>query len=81
MFLDVYFQLEDGHCCAHKPILMARCDVMAAMFRGDFRESSAKVVSFSLNFFYLLVIAYYLEILLTGVVNCIILFSTSKKIF
>ncbi|KFM82121.1 Rho-related BTB domain-containing protein 1, partial [Stegodyphus mimosarum] len=25
---------------------MARCDVMAAMFRGDFRESSAKVVHF-----------------------------------
>ncbi|GIY99212.1 rho-related BTB domain-containing protein 1 [Caerostris extrusa] len=43
---DVYFQLEDGLCCAHKPILMARCDVMAAMFRGDFRESSAKVVHF-----------------------------------
>ncbi|GFV21913.1 rho-related BTB domain-containing protein 2 [Trichonephila clavipes] len=39
-------KLEDGLCCAHKPILMARCDVMAAMFRGDFRESSAKVVHF-----------------------------------
>ncbi|GFT16530.1 rho-related BTB domain-containing protein 1 [Nephila pilipes] len=46
LFSDVYFQLEDGLCCAHKPILMARCDVMAAMFRGDFRESSAKVVHF-----------------------------------
>lgn len=46
LFSDVYFQLEDGLCCAHKPILMARCDMMAAMFRGDFRESSAKVVHF-----------------------------------
>ncbi|CAG0879065.1 unnamed protein product [Darwinula stevensoni] len=45
-FSDVLFELEGGICQAHRPLLMARCDVMAAMFRGDFRESSAKVVSF-----------------------------------
>jgi Rho-related BTB domain-containing protein 1/2 len=45
---DVVFQLEDGTCSAHKAILMCRCDMMDAMFRGDFRESSAKVVRLSL---------------------------------
>ncbi|XP_022247796.1 rho-related BTB domain-containing protein 1-like isoform X1 [Limulus polyphemus] len=46
LFSDVLFQLEDGLCAAHRPMLVARCDMMAAMFRGDFRESSAKVVHF-----------------------------------
>ncbi|CAG2110232.1 unnamed protein product, partial [Medioppia subpectinata] len=46
LFADVVFKLDDGTCCGHKAILMCRCDVMDAMFRGDFRESSAKVIPF-----------------------------------
>lgn len=45
LFADVIFELDDGACPAHKPMLTARCDVMKAMFGGDFRESQAKVVS------------------------------------
>uniref|UniRef100_A0A6A7G382 Rho-related BTB domain-containing protein 1-like isoform X2 n=3 Tax=Hirondellea gigas TaxID=1518452 RepID=A0A6A7G382_9CRUS len=45
-FSDVLFQLEDGTASGHRPILMARCDMMHAMFSGDFRESNAKVVTF-----------------------------------
>ncbi|CAM1326038.1 RHOBTB1 (predicted) [Pycnogonum litorale] len=44
LFSDVLFQLDGGTCVAHKPLLMAGSDVMGAMFGGDFRESSAKVV-------------------------------------
>ncbi|XP_064111058.1 rho-related BTB domain-containing protein 1 isoform X2 [Macrobrachium rosenbergii] len=46
LFSDVLFQLEDGTCAVHRPLLMARCDVMHAMFSGDFRESNAKVITF-----------------------------------
>lgn len=46
LYADVLFQLDDGFCSAHRPLLMARCEMMAAMFSGDFRESSAKVVHF-----------------------------------
>lgn len=45
LFADVIFELDDGACAAHKPMLAARCDMMKAMFSGDFRESQAKVVS------------------------------------
>lgn len=45
LYADVHFLLDDGSCPAHRPLLMARCDVMDAMFAGDFRESSAKVAS------------------------------------
>lgn len=45
IFVDVIFELDDGACAAHKALLAARCDVMKAMFSGDFRESQAKVVS------------------------------------
>lgn len=45
LFADVVFELDDGACAAHKAMLTARCDVMKAMFSGDFRESQAKVVS------------------------------------
>lgn len=45
LFSDVMFQLEDGTMAVHRPLLMARCDMMHAMFSGDFRESNAKVVS------------------------------------
>ncbi|XP_076240454.1 rho-related BTB domain containing isoform X1 [Calliopsis andreniformis] len=46
LFADVVFNLDDGSVPAHKAILTARCDVMKAMFSGDFRESSAKVIVF-----------------------------------
>lgn len=46
LMADVVFELDDGACAAHKAMLTARCDVMKAMFSGDFRESQAKVVSF-----------------------------------
>ncbi|XP_014252585.1 rho-related BTB domain-containing protein 1 isoform X2 [Cimex lectularius] len=46
LFADVMFQLDDGCLPAHKPLLIARCDMMRAMFSGDFREGSAKVISF-----------------------------------
>lgn len=46
LFADVMFQLDDGCLPAHKPLLMARCDMMRAMFSGDFREGTAKVILF-----------------------------------
>ncbi|XP_021938929.1 rho-related BTB domain-containing protein 1-like [Zootermopsis nevadensis] len=46
LFSDIVFQLDDGSFAAHRPMLMARCDMMKAMFSGDFRESSAKVILF-----------------------------------
>jgi hypothetical protein len=45
LFADVVFDLDDGSLPAHRAILTARCDMMKAMFSGDFRESSAKIVS------------------------------------
>ena len=46
-FSDILFRLDDGAISAHKPILMARCDMMLAMFtHEDFVESSARVVKF-----------------------------------
>lgn len=38
------FELDDGNMSAHRAILTTRCDMMKAMFSGDYRESSAKVV-------------------------------------
>ena len=47
LFADVLFRLDDGALPAHKPILMARCDMMRAMFTHDeFVETSARVVKF-----------------------------------
>lgn len=46
LFSDVMFQLDDGCYTAHRQLLIARCDVMKAMFTGAFRESAAKVVIF-----------------------------------
>ncbi|XP_018334218.1 rho-related BTB domain-containing protein 1 [Agrilus planipennis] len=46
LFADIVFELDDGACAAHKSMLAARCDVMKAMFSGDFRESQAKVIEF-----------------------------------
>lgn len=42
---DVIFQLDDGRVSCHKPILVARCEMMGAMFTSNFRESSLRVVS------------------------------------
>lgn len=50
LFADVVFEVDDGACTAHKAMLTARCDVMKAMFSGDFRESQAKIVS--LNWYF-----------------------------
>ena len=41
---DIEFQLEDGVVALHKPILMARCEMMFAMFSANFLESSAEIV-------------------------------------
>lgn len=41
---DVVFRVDDGAVPAHKPLLIAGCDWMRAMFRGGFRESYANEV-------------------------------------
>ncbi|XP_078668087.1 rho-related BTB domain-containing protein 1-like isoform X3 [Branchiostoma floridae x Branchiostoma belcheri] len=41
---DVLFRVDDGTVPAHKPLLMAHCDVMSAMFGGNFLESSINEV-------------------------------------
>ncbi|XP_074100160.1 rho-related BTB domain containing isoform X1 [Cotesia typhae] len=46
LFADVIFELDDGNMSAHRAILTTRCDMMKAMFSGDYRESSAKVIVF-----------------------------------
>lgn len=43
-FTDVKFSLDDGIVVAHKPLLMARCDMMAAMFTDNFLEASATLI-------------------------------------
>ncbi|XP_076102479.1 rho-related BTB domain-containing protein 2-like [Mytilus galloprovincialis] len=43
-FTDVKFSLDDDVVSAHKPLLMARCDMMAAMFTANFMEASAPVI-------------------------------------
>ncbi|XP_068800072.1 rho-related BTB domain-containing protein 2-like isoform X3 [Struthio camelus] len=45
VFADVVFRVDDGAVPAHKPLLVAGCDWMMAMFRGAFRESYAAEVS------------------------------------
>ncbi|NXS67073.1 RHBT2 protein, partial [Pandion haliaetus] len=44
VFADVVFRVDDGAVPAHKPLLIAGCDWMMAMFRGAFRESYAAEV-------------------------------------
>lgn len=43
-FCDVTFVLDDGLCKAYRALLVARCEMMEAMFRGDYMESFAKEV-------------------------------------
>ncbi|NXU16363.1 RHBT1 protein, partial [Pardalotus punctatus] len=45
VFADVVFRVDDGAVPAHKPLLIAGCDWMRAMFRGGFRESYADEVA------------------------------------
>uniref|UniRef100_A0A8C5QL29 BTB domain-containing protein n=1 Tax=Leptobrachium leishanense TaxID=445787 RepID=A0A8C5QL29_9ANUR len=45
LFSDVVFKVDDGSVPAHKPLLIANCDWMVAMFRGSFRESFSQEVS------------------------------------
>ncbi|CAL8077788.1 unnamed protein product [Orchesella dallaii] len=42
---DVMFHMDDGKVPAHRALLMARSDVMRAMFSGDFRERRSQSVS------------------------------------
>ena len=42
---DVIFELEDGRVAAHKAMLAARSDVMAAMFSENFIEGAASLVT------------------------------------
>lgn len=46
LFSDIEFALDDGKVAAHKPLLMARCDMMQAMFSDAFLEGSARCVRF-----------------------------------
>ena len=47
LFHDVSFLLDDGSLVnCHRFILSARCEMMAAMFRGDFLESFSKLIKF-----------------------------------
>ncbi|KAM3909948.1 rho-related BTB domain-containing protein 2-like isoform 1-T1 [Leptodactylus fuscus] len=45
LFSDVVFTVDDGPVPAHKPLLIANCDWMVALFRGSFRESFTGGVS------------------------------------
>ena len=42
---DVTFELEDGQVPAHKAMLAARSDVMAAMFSDNFLEGRAATIT------------------------------------
>ncbi|XP_031751066.1 rho-related BTB domain-containing protein 2-like isoform X1 [Xenopus tropicalis] len=45
VFSDIVFKVDDGTVQAHKPLLIANCDWMVALFCGSFRESFAHEVS------------------------------------
>ncbi|KAM9328954.1 rho-related BTB domain-containing protein 2-like [Gastrophryne carolinensis] len=45
LFSDVLLTVDDGSVPAHKPLLIANCDWMVALFRGCFRESFTPGVS------------------------------------
>lgn len=48
-FADVTFELDDGKMKSHRAMLIARCDMMRAMFNGDFREAHAHTVRFLIS--------------------------------
>ncbi|XP_026722539.1 rho-related BTB domain-containing protein 3 isoform X2 [Athene cunicularia] len=41
---DVIFKIQDDTVPAHKPILVARCEVMAAMFNGNYLEAKSILI-------------------------------------
>ncbi|XP_021361192.1 rho-related BTB domain-containing protein 1-like [Mizuhopecten yessoensis] len=41
---DIHFEVDDGVVGAHKPLLIARCEMMCAMFTDNFLEASAHVI-------------------------------------
>ncbi|KAH9518482.1 Rho- BTB domain-containing protein 1 [Bulinus truncatus] len=43
---DITFQVDNGIVSAHKPLLMARCEMMSAMFSNDFIESASDIIPF-----------------------------------
>lgn len=43
-FTDVKFSLDDGIVASHKPLLVARCDMMSAMFNPNFLEGTASLI-------------------------------------
>lgn len=54
--VDVLFTVDDGSVPAHKPLLIANCDWMVALFRGFFRESFTPGVRFFVFFFFFYVL-------------------------
>ena len=46
-FADVLFRLDDGVLAAHRAILMARCDMMNAMFAHKGRTAKPQNLSLS----------------------------------
>ncbi|KAJ8928030.1 hypothetical protein NQ314_019441 [Rhamnusium bicolor] len=84
LFADVIFELDDGACAAHKSMLAARCDVMKAMFSGDFRESQAKVIEFpgvrEYTFHKLLCFLYTDEVPAVSAVRCVNLLELANRL-
>lgn len=84
LFADVIFELDDGACPAHKAMLTARCDVMKAMFCGDFRESQAKVIEFpgvrEYTFNKLLYFLYTDEVPAVSAVRCVNLLELANRL-
>lgn len=71
LFSDVLFQLEDGSFPSHRALLMSRCEMFQAMFSGDFREGSSKVIVFPgirADTFQILLCYLYTDELSTGLV-------------
>ncbi|KPM02624.1 Rho GTPase-like protein 1 [Sarcoptes scabiei] len=83
-FADVIFKLDDGTCFGHKAVLMARCEVMEAMFKGDFLESSAQIIVFTnvtKESFYNMLIYIYTDILIDNInhKNCLPLIELANR--
>ncbi|CAL1530915.1 unnamed protein product [Lymnaea stagnalis] len=43
---DISFKVDNGVVSAHKALLMARCEMMYAMFSSDFIESASELIPF-----------------------------------
>ncbi|XP_075037259.1 rho-related BTB domain-containing protein 3 [Mixophyes fleayi] len=44
LLADVFFQVQDTKIPAHRAVLVARCDVMAAMFSGSYMEANCVLI-------------------------------------